>query len=189
MAFTIAAISSRRFNILFSRSLSGKAHRNPLTGKYEQTSDQKQAIDWARSQYHKASLPVDSFAVSYSRSGGPGGQNVNKVATKVEMRFIVDKADWIPAYVKERLRTDCTAKGEYVISSSRHRTQHQNYQDCLDKLDERIKTIIDGIPSGTSSEKSNRVQQLKKSGDSARLKDKRFQSSKKSERKAGKRDI
>jgi hypothetical protein len=47
-------------------------------------------------------LPMDKIEFSYARSSGPGGQNVNKVNTKAEMRFHVMTAEWIPMEVRER---------------------------------------------------------------------------------------
>ena len=46
---------------------------------------------------------VDKLTVSYTRSSGPGGQNVNKVNTKAEVRFHIDSADWLPAEAKQKL--------------------------------------------------------------------------------------
>lgn len=47
---------------------------------------------------------IEHLEVSFSRSGGPGGQNVNKVNTKVDMRFTIKTADWLPTAVKAKLR-------------------------------------------------------------------------------------
>jgi len=86
----------------------------------------------------KIPIPRDKIEVSFSRSSGPGGQNVNKVNTKVELRFKVSQAAWIPGDVKERLRTqragDINKNGELVITSSVHRTQGHNTEEAFRKL-------------------------------------------------------
>ena len=90
----------------------------------------------------KPSIPIprDRLTVRYSRSGGPGGQHVNKVETKVEIRFTLDEADWIPEDIRERLRarTRLTSAGEVVITSSRSRSQSSNFDDCVAKLRQLI---------------------------------------------------
>lgn len=48
-------------------------------------------------------IPMNKILVTYSRSTGPGGQNVNKVATKVDLRFHVQTADWIPEAVRNKM--------------------------------------------------------------------------------------
>jgi ribosome-associated protein len=83
-------------------------------------------------------IPLDRVTIRGSRSGGPGGQNVNKVATRVEVRFRLADADWIPGEARERLaelrRGALNRRGELIVVSSRHRTREQNLQDCLAKL-------------------------------------------------------
>jgi protein subunit release factor B len=51
-------------------------------------------------------VPLDQLKITYDRSSGPGGQNVNKVNTKVDLRFNVKEASWISEKVKERLQED-----------------------------------------------------------------------------------
>jgi len=83
-------------------------------------------------------IPRERLTIRFSRSGGPGGQNVNKVETKVEIRFRVADADWIPLEVRARLlmreASRITRDGEFVISSSRFRTRERNLEDGLEKL-------------------------------------------------------
>lgn len=51
-------------------------------------------------------IPLDKLQVTYDKASGPGGQNVNKVNTKVDLRFHVKDASWISDAVKERLSED-----------------------------------------------------------------------------------
>ncbi len=88
-------------------------------------------------------IPLDRLTISYARSGGPGGQNVNKVETKVEIRFVVRDADWIPDAARLRLlqdqRTRITSGGELVVTSSRHRTRSQNLDECVAKIEDMLR--------------------------------------------------
>jgi ribosome-associated protein len=83
-------------------------------------------------------IPEEEFAWSFVRSGGPGGQNVNKVASKAVLRWDVAATPSLPADVKERFlaqqRQRLTTEGELVLTSQRYRDQDRNRQDCLEKL-------------------------------------------------------
>jgi len=83
-------------------------------------------------------IPRDRLTVRASRSGGPGGQNVNKVSTRVEVRFVLAEAGWIPAEARARLAAlfpgRVTSGGEFRVVSSRFRDQHRNLRDCLKKI-------------------------------------------------------
>jgi len=83
-------------------------------------------------------IPLDRVEFSYARSSGPGGQNVNKVNTKAEIRFHVMSADWIPHEVRQRLmqyqNNKVSKEGELIVTSQEHRTQAKNKEDCLEKL-------------------------------------------------------
>ena len=87
-------------------------------------------------------IPEDELEWTYVRSGGPGGQNVNKVASKAVLRWNVAASRSLPEDVKARLRAReanrITAEGELVLTSQRFRDQERNRQDCLDKLRQMI---------------------------------------------------
>jgi ribosome-associated protein len=88
------------------------------------------------------SIPDEEFEWTYVRSGGPGGQNVNKVASKAVLRWNLADTPSLPDEVKARFRAQqanrVTVEGEVVLSSQRYRDQERNRADCLEKLRELI---------------------------------------------------
>jgi ribosome-associated protein len=74
----------------------------------------------------------------FARSGGPGGQNVNKVASKASLTWKVQGSTQIPDYVKIRLALRHSrffnSDGTLTITSQRFRDQERNRQDCIEKL-------------------------------------------------------
>jgi ribosome-associated protein len=78
----------------------------------------------------------------FYRSSGPGGQNVNKVATAVRLRFDVRRSKLLSEEVKSRLASlagaRMTGRGTLVIEAQRYRTQERNRQDALVRLGEML---------------------------------------------------
>ncbi|MBI5119580.1 MAG: aminoacyl-tRNA hydrolase [Rhodospirillales bacterium] len=93
-------------------------------------------------------LAIDESEIEerFVRSSGPGGQNVNKLATAVQLRFDVKNSPSLPDGVKERLEKlagrRMTQDGVLVINAQRHRTQERNRQDGLDRLIELIQKAV-----------------------------------------------
>jgi ribosome-associated protein len=83
-------------------------------------------------------IPDSEFELSYVRSSGPGGQNVNKVNSKAVLRWNLFATESLPLEVKarvlSRLSNQITTEGDIVLTSDRFRDQIRNREDCFEKL-------------------------------------------------------
>ncbi|MEO7793872.1 MAG: alternative ribosome rescue aminoacyl-tRNA hydrolase ArfB [Thermoanaerobaculia bacterium] len=91
-------------------------------------------------------VPEQELTFEFIRSSGPGGQNVNKVATAVRLRFDVRNSAVLADEVKLRLLAlagrRATKDGELVLLGQRHRTQEKNRQDVLLRLEELLERAL-----------------------------------------------
>src|SRR4051794_24112679 len=87
-------------------------------------------------------IPDEELNFTFARSGGPGGQNVNKVSSKAILHWSLSANTSLPPDVKERLRSQrqsrLTTEGFLVIQSQRFRDQAKNIEDCREKLREMV---------------------------------------------------
>ena len=87
-------------------------------------------------------IPLREFQFTFSRSAGPGGQNVNKLNTKALLRWPVAKSPSLPEAVRRRLVAQAgrriTSEGDLLIVSQRFRDAGRNVADCLEKLREML---------------------------------------------------
>ncbi len=88
-------------------------------------------------------LDENEIDMSFIRSSGPGGQNVNKVSSAVQLRFDARRSPSLPNAVAIRLLTlagsKATSEGVIVITANRHRTQEMNRKDAIDRLVEMVR--------------------------------------------------
>ena len=86
----------------------------------------------------KIKLPESELKVEFIRGTGPGGQNVNKVSSAVQLRFDARRSTSLPEEVKKRLLRlgdrRVTTGGVLVIEARRYRTQVRNRQDAVERL-------------------------------------------------------
>lgn len=124
----------------------------------------------------RITIPAGELRFSFVRSSGPGGQNVNKVNSKAQLRWSVLRSTALSEEVRSRivarLRSRITERGELVLSSQRYRDQAKNVGDCLEKLRELVAAAA--VPP-----KRRKKTRPPRSANESRLRDKRAKAGKK----------
>ena len=91
-------------------------------------------------------VPESAMEIRAVRSSGPGGQNVNKVSSKIEMRVDLGRIEGLSEDARERLlsavRTRLDADGRLMLESQQHRDQPQNLEDCRARLEALIRAAL-----------------------------------------------
>lgn len=125
-------------------------------------------------------IPRREIQFSFVRSSGPGGQNVNKVASKAVLRWQVTTSPSIPDHLRPRLighlGRRMNDRGELVLASQRYRDQSKNIEDCLQKLCELVAAAV-------KVRKKRKKTTLPRASREARLRQKRSTGSKKQSRR------
>ena len=92
-------------------------------------------------------IPAGELGIAFARSGGPGGQNVNKVASKVELRWNPTTSAALGnddrAWLLERLANRLTTEGELIVTSTLTRDQLKNRDDAMSKLTLIVRAALD----------------------------------------------
>ena len=127
-------------------------------------------------------IPLKEFQFTFARSGGPGGQNVNKLNTKATLRWRVTTSPSLPEPVRQRFlrryRRRITTEGELVMHSQRFRDAGRNVADCLEKLRAMLAEVA-APPKPRRPTRPTRASQRR------RLEEKRKLSQKKQGRRGG----
>jgi ribosome-associated protein len=119
----------------------------------------------------RLSIPLDEFRWDFTRSSGPGGQNVNKVNSKVQLRWTPGQTPSLPPAVKERLlalvANRLTSEGELLVSSQEYRDQGRNLDACFAKIRDLVRSVAKP-PKTRRATKPTRASQLRRAEDKNR---------------------
>ncbi|EYE98208.1 peptidyl-tRNA hydrolase domain protein [Aspergillus ruber CBS 135680] len=178
-------------NNLFHFSSTPFPTRSFASRRAANTDDQDEDLAAARTwlaNLNTRTMPRHLCEISFSRSGGPGGQHVNKVNSKATLRVSLDDLfPLIPRIIHPQLqscRYVAQRTNTLVIQSEESRKQAANVETCFDKLHQLLqKSANEVIPGETSRDQKEKVQKLKKAENEARIKYKKLRSSKKSSRR------
>ena len=119
----------------------------------------------------RIAIPLSEFRFEFSRSGGPGGQNVNKVHSRAVLRWKPGESPSLPEPVKARLlealANRLTGEGELLVGSQRTRDQGRNVEDCLEKV-RRLVRAAARPPKARRPTRPTRGSQLRRAADKTR---------------------
>lgn len=127
---------------------------------------------------HLAVIEPHELFFTYSHSGGPGGQNVNKVATRATLWFAVDASRGLTesqkAIVRQRLPTRISKEGLLHISSQKHRSQTMNKEAAIERFVELMLATLTPRPRRRptrvpKAQKARRLESKKRRGEIKRL--------------------
>ena len=118
-------------------------------------------------------IPLSEIHLTYVRSSGPGGQNVNKVSSQAQLRWNVLNSEQLPDDIRARFVSQqqprITLHGDVCLSSQRYRDRERNRRDCLERLAELLRRAAEPPPVRKKTKKPRRANER-------RLKDKSHRS-------------
>ncbi len=131
----------------------------------------------------KIKIPPHEYTLSFSRSSGAGGQNINKVNTKATLHWNILKSESLPPDVLERFlnkfKNKINEEGTLTLISQNHRTQPLNIADVIKKLHEMIESVLIApkkrrATKPTKSSVNARIKTKKSKGDIKKLRTEKF---------------
>ncbi|XP_059684288.1 large ribosomal subunit protein mL62 [Gavia stellata] len=171
------------------RAAAGTEYRSAysLDKLYPPRQDGDAAASAPETQPAALDIPLARLTVSYCRSSGPGGQHVNKVNTKAEVRFHLASADWIPEAARQKMasmhRNKINRAGELIVNSEESRYQMRNLAICLEKIRTMV-TEATEKPKVVSKETTQKLIERVEKMNRERLRQKKIHSNIKQSRKA-----
>ena len=122
-------------------------------------------------------IPLAELRFKFSRSSGPGGQNVNKLSTRVELHYDFARSEALSTPQRQRIADKLAARlsgdGLLVVQSERFRTQGRNREDCLDKLAALLAEAVTPPPPKRKKTRPGRAAKARRREEKQRHSDKK----------------